>query len=497
MQDNPSSFAYHVNKSTPVLDRKPESVLISVERAQKLDLLIHLITNLRQSLVVCGPKGIGKTTVLNELVAQKSSQWQILQMKGSANLSFESFQEQLKHFLYGQHSAPSAKDVNELLAEADKREMTQLIIIDDAGEMVPGLITHLIHYVSNFNSLRLIFALTLDELHIKISSDRTIEDCHFIEIPPLTDKQCGVFLQNQSRLPNATFSFNAIDDRLIEKLYRETHGIPGRIVQEIPHMSRYEPISNVKWLGLVGGGLFAVLLISHFVGGDAKDPEQQGATRQLLVKPIAEEVSIASPVIASFDETESEAIVQSEVLPNALYDSSVDVALSKAPPEFERSVLAPVDMSESMSRDALPVEEPSEPKVEPEPISKPDKVEKPVASVPPKPLVEIKPIIPKAVQSATAEDDSTWLNLQSSQHFTIQLIALTSSSSVKKFYQDNRKLADRLKTLQIKKGGKTKFVIIYGSFVNAETAKKNMQKLPVKYRKSWVRAFEALQQEIK
>jgi septal ring-binding cell division protein DamX len=54
-----------------------------------------------------------------------------------------------------------------------------------------------------------------------------------------------------------------------------------------------------------------------------------------------------------------------------------------------------------------------------------------------------------------------------------------------------------LKTLQINKGGKTKFVIIYGSFANADLARKSMRTLPSKYRKSWVRAFDALKQEIK
>lgn len=494
MQDN-SSFAYHVNKNTPVLDRKPESVLISVERAQKLDLLIHLITNLQQSLVVCGPKGIGKTTVLNELVEQKSSQWQILQIKGTAHLSFESFQEQLKHFLYSQHSTPSAKDVNELLAEASKNETTQLIIIDDAGEMVPGLITHLIHYVSNFNCLRLIFALTLDELHIKISSDRTIENCHFIEIPPLTDKQCGIFLQNQSRLPNATFSFNAIDDRLIEKLYRETHGIPGRIVQEIPNMNRYTPISHVKWLGLAGGGLFAVLLISHFVGGDSKNKEQSEGVRKLLVKPVAEDVAITSPVIESpMIESNSdlglESIDQAELEPDAELSETVlelpdEIALNAGQTE-ETIVEKPVEVeSEPVSASLLPEKQ----AIEVEKKEAPEKTQTPSKPEPPSKI--------PTVRTVTADDDSGWLRAQSSQHFTIQLIALTSSSSVKKFYRDNPILANQLKTLQINKGGKTKFVIIYGSFANADLARKSMRTLPSKYRKSWVRAFDALKQEIK
>ena len=60
MQDK-DPFSFQFNKNQISSTRAEESSLITLERSQKLDLLIHLITNLRQSLVICGPNGIGKT----------------------------------------------------------------------------------------------------------------------------------------------------------------------------------------------------------------------------------------------------------------------------------------------------------------------------------------------------------------------------------------------------------------------------------------------------
>ena len=62
---------YNVGKSGVSPHRKQETALITLERFQKLDLLIHLITNLKSSLVLCGPKGIGKTRLLTELKISK------------------------------------------------------------------------------------------------------------------------------------------------------------------------------------------------------------------------------------------------------------------------------------------------------------------------------------------------------------------------------------------------------------------------------------------
>jgi DamX protein len=224
------TFTYHVKQQPAGQINKPAQTLITKERTQKLDLLIHLLSNLTQALVVCGPEGIGKTTLLKILQERNTESWRYCLIQGNAAISFEAIQEQL---LRSQSAQPSSA--------ASGRPAGQykqvVLIIDNAGALVPGLIAAIIQYAAASPILKVVFALTHDELQVKRVSDRAIDDCHIIEIPSLSEKQCGDFLQHLSTKPYANVSFNAIGDNMVAHIYRETHGVPGRIIDKISGLS--------------------------------------------------------------------------------------------------------------------------------------------------------------------------------------------------------------------------------------------------------------------
>lgn len=170
-----------------------EASLITLERSQKLDLLIHLISNLRQSLVICGPSGIGKTTLLDELKARKKNDWLIIDIQTLSKLSFESFQHQLFRFLILQYNEYDSQDLSSTLSVLAAQNQKVVIIIDGAALLVPGLITTLIEYAAVNQCLRIVFSLTYDELEKKKNSDQSIDECHYIDIPPLTEKRVVFF----------------------------------------------------------------------------------------------------------------------------------------------------------------------------------------------------------------------------------------------------------------------------------------------------------------
>ncbi len=231
------TFTYHVKQQPTDQANKAAQSLITKERTQKLDLLIHLLSNLTQALVVCGPEGIGKTTLLKVLQARKTESRRYCLIQGNADVSFESVYDQL-------FKAQLGKSV-----QYEDQHKQVVLIIDNAGELVPGLITAIIQYAAANPVLRVIFALTHDELQMKRGSDRAIDDCHIVEIPPLSERQCGDFLQHLSTLPYANLSFTAISDNMIAHIYRETHGVPGRIIAAISGL----PVGTkqggtLKWL---------------------------------------------------------------------------------------------------------------------------------------------------------------------------------------------------------------------------------------------------------
>jgi DamX protein len=109
-----------------------------------------------------------------------------------------------------------------------------ILMIDEAGHLAPGLINALIDYAVKNPVLRVLFVLTHDELDLKNSSDNGLDDCHLIEIPPLSEQQCGVFLQHLAVKPRSPVAVNEINDAMIAAVYLETQGIPGLIIAQLP-----------------------------------------------------------------------------------------------------------------------------------------------------------------------------------------------------------------------------------------------------------------------
>ncbi len=243
------TFTYHVKQQRrePPADTAVHS-LITKERTQKLDLLIHLLSNLSQSLVVCGPEGIGKTMLLTMLQERKTDLWQYCSLQGNADLSFEAIQNQLAKSISQDKSVQS---LSMALARYEGRHKQVVLIVDNAGELVPGLITAIIQYAAANPVLKVIFALTHDELQVKRGSDRAVDNCHIVEIPTLSEKQCGDFLRLLSLKPAANLSLKAISDNMIAHIYRETHGVPGRIISELPGLSDVKQEGKLKWTVVV------------------------------------------------------------------------------------------------------------------------------------------------------------------------------------------------------------------------------------------------------
>jgi DamX protein len=232
------TFTYQVNK--PFIDQKSRVFhsLITQERTKKLELLIHLIANSRQALVVCGPQGIGKSTLLKVLQENRVESWCYCPLPADAAFNFEKVQAHIAQVIKQNFPDPHLQDLSGVFRQFESQHKNIVLMIDDAGRLAPGLINKIIDYAEVHPVLRVIFVLTHDELYVKNRSDAAIDDCHLIEIPPLSEKQCGEFLQYLAAKPRSHKAFNAINDDMIEALYLETHGIPGRIIAELPGLER-------------------------------------------------------------------------------------------------------------------------------------------------------------------------------------------------------------------------------------------------------------------
>ncbi|MGD7033783.1 SPOR domain-containing protein [Methylotuvimicrobium buryatense] len=465
--------------------------LITAERAQKFELLIHLIINFNRPLIVNGPAGIGKSTLLTVLREQRPVEGHYYFMAGDHQLNFAAIQERLRSFLETEQPACKGFSLDDAIALLEQKKLKLILMIDNAGELIPGLIDTLSEYALANPALRVIFSLTQDELYIKSRSDRSVEDCHFIELLPLSEKQCRDFLQNLSGKPDAPISFNAVSDNMVEYVYRETHGIPGKIIAELPRLSDFERLGAPVRFSI---GLFALLAIAGiaFVGWEALAPESDHELTESL--PRSQQQALSVPLLVE------------KFAGKQMVNDRIVTDVSEQKPKMTNVVAAPVaavpdrKIETTVKNEAINY---------PEVVSEAAENRKPESPIAGPSIIKAEPLVPtvadekietkpqETIDSNRSEDDRTWLFKQSSDHFTLQLMVLSSRQSIVNVLNKYQHLKQDLKYLETRIGGKEKFILLYGSFSSHVEAERATGKLPAEFKGAWVRRFAVLQNDIK
>ncbi len=373
VDDDDDDFTYHVKQqsagkinmdqiNTSQINALAHS-LITKERMQKLDLLIHLLSNLKQALVVCGPEGIGKTTLLDVLQKRKTESWRYCLIQGTADLSFEAIHGQLTQCI----TDTQVKSLSTAFKQYENQHKQVVLIVDNAGELVPGLIAAIIQYAAVNPVLRVVFALTHDELQVKRGSDRVVDDCHIVEIPPLSERQCGDFLQHLSTKPYANLSFKVISENMIAHIYRSTHGVPGRIIAEISGSSVAKPSGKLKWILVLA--VAAAIAIAVGVQWLALSKDKEVVSTSAAVEQKADAVEIAPPqpeaqIILPLPPTQPQQPVPTNEGNGELKSSS------GVNPGNDQQLVVPTIKPELSSTIVIkPLPEPLEAQAQPEPVS--------------------------------------------------------------------------------------------------------------------------------
>jgi DamX protein len=224
---------YRMNKKRTI-----DYSLITQERFAKLELFIHLLSNSSRPIVLCGSKGVGKSTLLSVFQQRQDESSQTLLIQGSVELSVEQIQNQLNE--------------SYSLEQATAQQKKIILIIDDAGLLAPQLINAIIDYAATYSVLKVVFVLSHDDLSIKTHSDSAIEDCHIIEMPPLSESQCGDFLQHLAIKSVFEVPANGITETMVASIYQQTHGIPAKILEQLPSLNQSQKTRKpALWLVVV------------------------------------------------------------------------------------------------------------------------------------------------------------------------------------------------------------------------------------------------------
>ncbi len=251
--------------------------LITKERTQKFELLLHFIPNLKQHLIVSGAHGIGKTLLLDMLYDIDSDAWQCCFVQGSGELSFETIEAQLtKSMIRNKHES-----LARAFQDAQDKHKKIVLIVDDAGLLVSGLITTLVEYATSNPVLKLILSFTPETRQKYRKTDRVLDNFYLIDIPRLNQEQSAYFLQHLATKPRTYGNLEKIEDKLLAKIYHDTQGIPARLIADFTKLSRDTQNDHTKWVAIFAGLLVLAVGINQGIHYFRQAPEQENTTNTI------------------------------------------------------------------------------------------------------------------------------------------------------------------------------------------------------------------------
>jgi DamX protein len=454
------------------LPQDPGYPLITRERSDKLDLLQHLTANLARTVIVCGPEGVGKTRLLTHFQGLFTESSLLCALKGESQISFEKIQGLLSETITQKIPGYQAMSLASALEKLPNQDSFVLLLIDDAGKLAPGVMGRIISYAEQYPALRIVFAMTHSDLFLKNGTDPAIDDCYQIEIPPLTELQCADFLEYLSTLPNPRIDFNAINEVFVADLYRESHGIPGKILDKLPQPNNAKKLDYSS--PILIGAVIALVAIALGVQWWSSRP-----------KPVAQAGAINKP--------SQEEIKQTEVA-----KPQVPVTLPAQPQQVPNPAAASTASSSTVAGQQQAVTENPTVKTEASAQTNLKAAQEQPPAVPAQPAGNAVNAAPTPTPSPVNLDEGgQWVMKQPAENVTLQLMALSDQEAIINVMQKHEKLGLNLIMLKTTtKRGKDRFVLLYGSFANSEQASTEAKNLPGDLRKTWTRKMSAIQAEL-
>lgn len=460
--------------------------LLSIERVQKLDLLVHLIVNLQQPLILQGAPGVGKTTLLSAVESKKTSSTDMLLLNPAKQASFESIQSEIIEFIKRTRQLEYHSLVDVLEAHA-QQELQLALLIDDAALLVSGLMTALIDYANKYQVLRLVFVLTPEEYKEKSHLEKIQTHCHFVELPALNIRQCEAFIRTLIEQETSLYTLKDIDISLVSEIYRETKGNPHQI-SAIIRAAKRRNFANIPVLVIMVGVVFICsVIVSVFLW---QKPEQDKLS--FTVKPVGSAVELIKqrPVMVMQQEIDGNILPELEVI-EVPVETLLPTAVSALPlTEMQETLIIEESTTQTDSINQYTALNPQS--------DKEDDLASNSILVAQESKVDVIKIEPEkkgkdSVLVSDAQDDRLWVLTQNKRQYTLQLMVSMKKDKLLEEQEKYRRLGIETFYLEKKNKQLKNYVLFFGVFVSINEAKKEMQKLPKALQQSWPRTFSAIQ----
>ena len=521
------------------------------ERAERLQLLLHLLNNAPEAIYLRAPSGAGKTRFSQQVGDRAAQDYQVIWlMAGTGRALAEQFPLDTGA---GEEGADPEPD---LLLESDS-EKPALLIVDNADALQPGDLADL-HALQRSGAR----VLLLGTGHLAAAEG--VPAPQFVDLPVFTEAQTLAFIRAQGKLGP-----DGVDERMALGLHRAAGGSPGPLLDAlaaIPVIGQAPEVRQAQfpWRWAVLGAGLALLLVAVLIFQDritswlqspVAPPRLTVDTPKTTDQPLAESAAVPPPVespqaiepvqqdaaaeVAIREEAgskldagvESEeaapAMAATEGVPAAA-DSAVGVSgmsVSAAPdPVLDAVIEEAISAAEQVPQVAP---EPAAAQVEPRPAGAP-KIALPVTAPPgdsavrppeeggqppkaeakapaaasagkTKPEAPVSKVVALPAKSAVPVSETTghgWLDAQPAQHFTLQLVGSRDRASIDQFirrYGIAKPYAVFVRDL----GGSPWYSLVSGSYPSRDSAIAARAKLPKGVAGVWPRTFASIREQLR
>lgn len=460
---------------------------------QCLELLSHLCEYSDNILLVTGPDGIGKTTMKQELIDQKSAASLVCAIDATANMTAE----QLTVYIEQDFVAATDKDC--------------LLIIDDAQNLnldVIAIIFQLKQRSEN-TQLQIVLFATQDFEHKVVHSvlkDDFAEYVQNIDIEPLTISEVESFLRQQWRYHRHTTDEMPLNKAQCKKIYAQSGGLPGMVQEIAAQMLEGRAIKGNSEHSLspfavgvtVSFGIIFCILAILWPTADKELLTTSTIEQPLPIaaKSTADEVLIETAEFTTLAKIEPEPTVE-KIEPQATVET-VAVVQPVEPVVAETPVAPPVDVEQKIAYLEQKVNDLQKQMHSDQKALRAaeQKLQKLLGSgtkgVPAKKLAN--PAVKKIL--TLTKHEKKILSLPGA-NYTLQLLCMNKEDQVKDFMRTN-KLDNTAYYYKSHFKGKDWYILVYGNYANRLDAQLAVANLPLNLKKlhPWVREYVNVQQSI-
>lgn len=484
-------------------------------RKQKLDILLHLTQYGNELMIVTGPTGSGKTTVLQQFQLHALDTWKVARIEAKNGIDERKLVQQLFHQMNLEfHGATHAELLEHLEHHFDSLQHSarQAVMLIDDAEQLPvtalNCVLALAKRTSKDNKPLLRIVLFGNEQLEENLADPLLDQYNTIvrrniDLPVFDSEQTAHYILH--RLSAANFADNKpFTDAALQKIHKQSHGWPGEINQ-LAHNLLVESAPTVATdttknkastfntsraiLAAVGITVISVLLYfqDDFNAWIDNNTDETATTSLPLALPTAPPTD-AQPEGAGATEPKTETAME---------------APQTQPSEDPAVILAQMyGKSDSEASTAPTVEPPATSIATPAKIELADKkdvkVSRPTATAPTitTPTAAITPS--SAIPADLPGHRTDWILKQNPEHYTLQLVAGNNIKTLRTFIELHS-LTEPLAIYRSTRKNKPWFGLIHGSFPNIRQANDARDRLSKTLRqtKPWVRQLSPLQKELR